>query len=327
MNDPYIYLYAIAFLLSLGLTVIVEKAMIPKLKALGGQPIYEGGPSWHSKKSGTPTMGGLGFVTVMVLALTPAGILFIQRGRNDEGIALLLCLGFALLNSLVGIIDDGKKLKRRQNEGLKPYQKLILQTVFASLFLLLRALLLDDSGIGLNIFGIKLGAFYYPLAVLILVGITNFANLTDGIDGLASGVAIGIGISFFYISYSLSYSTTMICSSLIGAILGFLIFNIHPAKIFMGDTGSLFLGALAIGMGFTLESPAVLLPSYGVYIAEGLSVILQVGFYKLTKRRIFKMAPLHHHLEKCGWSENRICIVAIVLTVLTSIPAYAFYLP
>ena len=166
-----------------------------------------------------------------------------------------------------------------------------------------------------------------PLGTVILLGITNCANLTDGIDGLASGVGFAVGISLFYISCALCKEVSFISASIIGATAGFLVFNLHPAKIFMGDTGSLFLGALGASSAFALGNPLVIIFIGGIYCLEGLSVIIQVAVFKLTKKRVFRMAPLHHHLEKVGWSENRICIVAIILTFIFSIPAFVFYLP
>ena len=160
-----------------------------------------------------------------------------------------------------------------------------------------------------------------------MLGLVNSANLTDGIDGLASSVAFSIGVSLFYISAALSMETAIISSAIIGASIGFLLFNIHPARIFMGDTGSLFFGALVASCAFTLKNPILMLFIAGVYVVEGISVVLQVSYYKLTHKRFFKMAPLHHHLEKCGFTENRICITAIMTTFIVSIPAYIFYLP
>ena len=162
---------------------------------------------------------------------------------------------------------------------------------------------------------------YYFLSIIILVGITNCANLTDGIDGLATSVAFAIGLSVFYISYSRSDAASFISASLIGATVAFLIFNIHPAKVFMGDTGSLFLGALVASLAFELKNPFIAITTGAVYVIEGVSVILQVIYYKATKKRLFKMAPIHHHLEKCGWDENKICLVAIALTLLFSVPS------
>ena len=150
------------------------------------------------------------------------------------------------------------------------------------------------------------------------MGITNCANLTDGIDGLASSVAFAIGISLFYFSFGISENGSFISAALMGGAIGFLIFNLHPAKVFMGDTGSLFFGSLIAALAFELKSPWIAVVSGGVYVIEGISVILQVAFYKMTKKRLFKMAPIHHHLEKCGWDENKICITAIILTLIFS---------
>jgi phospho-N-acetylmuramoyl-pentapeptide-transferase len=162
------------------------------------------------------------------------------------------------------------------------------------------------------------GFFYYILSLIILVGITNCANLTDGIDGLASSVAFAIGISLFYFSYGVSDSSAFISATLSAGALGFLIFNINPARIFMGDTGSLFLGALVGALAFEMENPLIAVVSGCVYVIEGIRVILQVIFFKTIGKRLFKMAPVHHHLEKCGWDENRICIVSIIITLLIS---------
>ena len=184
-----------------------------------------------------------------------------------------------------------------------------------------------DTSLSFSFGKIELGFFYYPISIFVMLGLINSANLTDGIDGLASSVAFAIGIALFYISASLSPELAFISSAIIGATIGFLIFNLHPAKIFMGDTGSLFLGALIASSSRLIENEIVILLISGVYVIEGFSVVLQVLWYKLTKKRILKMAPIHHHLEKCGFSENRICLCAIFLTFLFSIPAYIIYLP
>ena len=195
-------------------------------------------------------------------------------------------------------------------------------TIFSRAFLLG-----DNTKISFTFGDVELGLWYYPLTVILLLGIVNCANLTDGIDGLASSVAFSIGVSLFYVSFALNEETAIISSALIGAAIGFLIFNLHPAKIFMGDTGSLFFGALIASCALTLNNPILITFICGVYVLEGISDVLQVSYFKLTHKRIFKMAPLHHHLEKCGWSENKICIAAILATFVFSIPAYALYLP
>lgn len=324
----YFLLYALAFFVSLTVTAAAEKKLIPILKEKAKQPIYEGGPKWHSVKSGTPTMGGLGFLFAIGITTVIAVLYLSLIGEAESGASLALLFLYAAANSLIGVIDDSAKLKRKENAGLSPAQKLLLQLIPAVLFVTARRIVLDAPTSLSFYFGeVELGALYYPLSILLLLGIVNFANLTDGIDGIASCVAFAVGISFFYISAYLDASVGVISSAMIGAAMGFLLFNLHPAKIFMGDTGSLFFGALAVGAAFSLGNPFLIIPIGGVYILEGFSVIIQVLFYKLTKKRVFKMAPIHHHFEKCGFSENKICIGAILLTVLFSVAAYILYLP
>ena len=220
-----------------------------------------------------------------------------------------------------------KKLLKKQNDGgLKPREKLILQLLLATAFLVLRISVLGGTTAIVFSFGtLELGFFYYPITVFILLGMINSVNLTDGIDGLASSVTFAVGISFFYISYTVESSMTLCSAALIGATVGFLIFNLHPAKIFMGDTGSLFFGALVSGMAVLLDNPIMIILIGAVYCIEGLSVVMQVLCFNLFKRRIFKMAPLHHHFEKCGYSENTICIAAIIISFIFSVFAYFFY--
>ena len=317
MIDSYLFPYALIFLFTLVLTVFIGRLIIPFLKKRAEQPIYTEGPSWHIAKSGTPTMGGLSFVfSVSVVLILSA--LYKYLAKDTQGvISLLICLIYSLLNASVGVIDDLTKLKHSKNAGLSPRAKLILQFLSSILFLLARSLLLNDSAThSLSFFRIDSELIYYFISLIILVGITNCANLTDGVDGLASSVAFGIGISLFYMSYARFNTASIICISLASAALAFLFFNVHPARIFMGDTGSLFLGSLVGALAFEMNNPLVAVISGGVYVIEGISVILQVIFYKITKRRLFKMAPLHHHLEKSGWDENKICLCALILTIL-----------
>ena len=328
MLDKYFPIYILTFLTTLFLTVIIERRLIPRLAERAKQPIYKEGPGWHLKKSGTPTMGGAAFLVATAAALFLASAFSLLSVSSYTALSITLSLIYAAANSFIGILDDLKKIKRKENAGLTPKQKLILQFFAAAAFLAARHFILGDKTVlSFSAGGLDLGIFYYPLSVIILLGVVNSANLTDGIDGLASSVAFAIGVSLFYISAALSIETSILSSAIIGAAVGFLIFNLHPAKIFMGDTGSLFFGALIASCAFTLGNPIIIIFIAGVYILEGVSVILQVLCYKLTHKRIFKMAPLHHHLEKCGWSENKICIVAILATLIMSIPAYIFYLP
>ena len=328
MLDKNFPLYLTVFIMTLVFTCILERKLIPIFRRNAKQPIYEDGPRWHMKKSGTPTMGGLAFVISVGISLIFGIAVALLTERSTAALSLLICEIYALLNAAIGMIDDSVKLKKKRNRGLSAFGKLSLQLILAIGFLLSRHLLLGERGIiSFSIGGVDLGFLYYPISLIILLGITNCANLTDGIDGLASSVAFSVGVSLFYISAALSIEGSVISSAIIGASLGFLIFNLHPAKIFMGDTGSLFFGSLIACSTFALNNPLIAIFIGGVYVLEGVSVIIQVQSYKMRGRRIFKMAPLHHHLEKCGWSENRICIVAILLTFVFSIPVYIFYLP
>lgn len=328
MIDTNAPIYILAFALTFIITVMAERLLLPALKRGAEQPIYEEGPSWHAAKSGTPTMGGLAFLIAVTATLSLSGLYLSACGSYKEAVSLMGCTAFGMLNALVGVLDDCKKLRNKKNGGLTPRQKLALQSLLAAAFLLYRYALLGEDGSIMFAGGVlDIGILYYPLAFLTLVGITNCANLTDGIDGLASGVAFAISASLFFISCALCTEVSFISAAVMGATVAFLLFNIHPAKIFMGDTGSLFLGAILASAGIALGNPLVILVLGCVYVLEGASVILQVIGFKLTRKRIFKMAPLHHHLERCGWSENRICIAAIILTLLAAIPVYIFYLP
>ena len=328
MHDKLFPLYIAVFFFALLITAIIEKRIIPKLKLHAKQPIYTDGPHWHVAKSGTPTMGGIAFVISISAVLIISSAVCIFWLSQDVVLAILLSLIYAVLNSVIGIVDDCKKLIKKKNAGLTPRQKLLFQLILAILFMFSRKLLLGDGTDISFAFGkISLGFFYYPIVVILLLGIVNCANLTDGIDGLASSVTFSIGISLFYVAFALSHETAIISSALIGASIGFLIFNLHPAKIFMGDTGSLFFGALIASCALTLNNPILVTLICGVFVLEGISDVLQVAYFKLTRKRVFKMAPLHHHLEKCGWSENKICITAILTTFVFSIPAYALYIP
>lgn len=326
MADKNFPLYILVFVFSLLITAFTEKRLIPKLAKRAKQPIYTEGPKWHMKKSGTPTMGGLAFL-IAFLSVTAISALLLMRTSRYSALSILISLIYCLLNGLIGILDDSKKLKHKENQGLTPKEKLLLQLLFAILFIIARRFILNDTPKLQFSFGyIDIGFFYYPLALITLLGIINFANLTDGIDGLASSVSFAVGVSLFYISVSRSTEASVISAALIGISVGFLIFNLYPAKIFMGDTGSLFLGAIIASMAFMLKNAVIIFFIAGVYVLEGLSVVIQVIGYKLTKKRVFKMAPLHHHLEKSGWSENKICIVAMMLTFIFSIPAYLLYI-
>ena len=325
MLGTYLPLYSFAFFFTLLLTFLLEAKLIPLLKSRAAQPIYDGGPAWHMSKEGTPTMGGVGFLIPSSLALFLCSF-FLNSGTNKEyALSVLISALFCIGNAAIGFFDDLTKLKRKQNAGLSPMQKLAMQSIVGGAFLIARHTLLGDTTVmKLFFFEADLGWFYYPVALFLILGIVNCANLTDGIDGLASSVAYGIGISLFLFSSSVNPVCATLASVIVGSSIGFLFFNINPAKIFMGDTGSLFLGSLVVSAVFAIEEPALLIPLGSVYVIEGVSVVLQVFCFKLTKKRLFIMAPLHHHLEKQGMSENKICLVSVLFTLITAIIAITF---
>jgi len=319
----FVPIYLLSFVVAFCICIPICRGIIPPLRRKAAQPIYEGGPSWHSSKSGTPTLGGISFIlAILFSAVITLAILF-ALGKVEISLSVILIIGYALLNSLVGLFDDLTKLVRKQNAGLTPIQKLILQGILAIAFLFIRHRLLGyDTAITVLDYSIDLGIIYYPAAVFFLLGIINCANLTDGVDGLASGVYSVMSLCMLIISVY-SFPDVGIVSALSsGGVLAFLFFNINPAKIFMGDTGSLFLGALAASIVFSFGNPFLSLLFCGVYVIEGFSVVIQVISYKVRKKRIFLMSPIHHHLEKIGWNESKICMCAILLTVVLSVPAY-----
>ena len=320
MQKELLFEFLITGVSSFILTAVLCRIIIPILRnKKAGQIIRPEGPKWHATKAGTPTMGGLSFVFAITATLLLSSLYEILSENRDNSLALLISAFYALANASVGIIDDSTKLRRKKNAGLSPRAKLIFQFVLSALFLIARKLVLGDTTtLSLGSISFDIGIFYYFVALVVLVGITNCTNLTDGIDGLASSVALAIGISLFYLSYGSNETAAFICIALAAGAIGFLFFNIHPARVFMGDTGSLFLGALIAALAFEIKSPLAAVISGSVYVVEGVSVILQVAFFKLTKRRLFKMAPLHHHLERSGWDESKICLAAIILTLLSS---------
>jgi phospho-N-acetylmuramoyl-pentapeptide-transferase len=326
MIEKYIPLYLLVFFSTLLITVISERRLIPFLSKRAQQPLYEEGPAWHANKKGTPTMGGLGFASAAAISLFCASAFLLSAGQRQTALSLICTTFFAMANGAIGIIDDITKLKRKKNAGLSPSQKLLLQTVCAVLFLTARRYLVGDTTVLRFAFAdVDIGPLYYPLAISAIIGSVNAANLTDGIDGLASSVAFAIGASLLFMTARTEFTAALLASTIIGASLGFLVFNINPAKIFMGDTGSLFFGAITVGCAFAMKNPLIMIFVGGVYLVEGASVILQVLFYKATGKRIFKMAPLHHHLEKCGMGENKICLIAVILTLLLSLPALLIF--
>ncbi len=310
------------------LTVIAERILIPILASHKlGQVILEIGPRWHKNKEGTPTMGGIGFILASVLTMAVFFTVRAVQGGAAAYIPLALTLAYAVANGAIGFIDDYCKLIKKQNEGLTWIQKLILQAVLAIAYVCIMAYTGQMNTLLQLPFSdrtVDLGWFYYVMAVPVLVGVVNGGNITDGLDGLASTVTFVIGGFFAVWAFTLrEEQLSMTAAVLLGASLGFLVYNFYPARVFMGDTGSLFFGALAIGSAFMMQHPIVGLLVTAVFILEMLSSLLQVVYFRATHgKRLFKMAPVHHHFEKCGWSENRIVAVFGLVEVAFCILAW-----
>ena len=309
-----------AFIVSL----VLGKILIPVLRALkAGQSIREDGPTWHNSKAGTPTMGGLSFIGASVLSLV-FGFSAIASGDFTTVYVLLLSLCFGL----VGFLDDFFKVKYKRNLGLTSIQKACLQMAVSAIFLYI----LYKEGIMSASLYIPFFHVYWELhplvyiffAMFVIVGCVNAVNLTDGIDGLSSSVTLPVMAFFTASAVAMGkMELALLPGALVGGLAAFLCYNWKPAKMFMGDTGSLFLGGAVCGLAFALDMPLVLVMIGIIYIVETLSVILQVGYFKLTHgKRLFKMAPIHHHFEKCGWSEERIVLTFASVTVAMCVLAW-----
>lgn len=319
--------FATVAVISFVLTVIISKIVIPILRGHKiGQSIRLEGPVSHRSKAGTPTMGGICFIMAMLVALAVMTVIYAVFDRQKELIPLALTLALALANGLVGFVDDYCKLVKKQNEGLKAYQKFLLQMLVAGIYVVvLNYLGYIDTSLHIPFTGIaiELGWVYYVFAVFLIVGMANSVNLTDGIDGLATSVTLVVAGFFAVVAFSmLSAPLALMSAALIGGLLGFLIFNANPAKVFMGDTGSLFLGGAVTGAAFMINEPLIILIAGGIYVMETLSVIIQVTSFKLRNKRVFKMTPIHHHFEKCDWSEWKIVGVFSAITVLLCVAAW-----
>ena len=311
------------------LTIILEKLIIPILQSHKvGQRILEIGPRWHKNKAGTPTMGGICFIMAILVIMTAVAITLAVCGEAKSLIPLALALGLATLNGMIGFFDDYTKLVKKQNEGFTAKQKIVLQSLAAIIYLAAMGLT-DNINTALHIpftsVSLELGAFYYVFAFVLIIGFVNSVNLTDGIDGLASSVTFVVGIFFSVVAFV--YDMRMLAfigACLIGATAGFLMYNFYPARVFMGDTGSLFLGGLVVGATFVLDEPMIIFLVGIIYLIEAASDIIQVGVFKLSGRkiRVFKMAPIHHHFEKCGWSEIKIVSIFSLVTLIFCVLAF-----
>ena len=283
--------------------------LIPMLRALKvGQSIREVGPIWHNYKAGTPMMGGLMFIGASIIVLL-CNLPFMKDYSVFYVLILSLSFGF------VGFLDDFAKMKKKQNEGLTSIQKFLLQLAVSALFLyimyrsgaLSTQMYIPFIGVSIPLHPIV----YIFLSMFIMVGCDNAVNITDGVDGLSSSVTLPVMVFFTALAVKQGkYDLALLPASLVGGLIAYLFYNWHPAKVFMGDTGSLFLGGVVCALAFALDMPLILILVGFVYICETVSVILQVGYFKLTHgKRLFKMAPIHHHFEKCGWKEEKIVIV------------------
>lgn len=296
-----------------------------------GQSILKDGPSWHIKKEGTPTMGGMAFlVATTVCYIVFLFLMFFEKKYDAINYSSILYI-YAMLNGGIGIVDDLMKASKKQNKGLSAKSKFLLQAVATIIFLILLYVsgkINTSIGLPFTDIRINLGVFYYILAFFALCGFVNAVNLTDGIDGLATSIALTVGVLFAAISLFIvqSMEITFFSSTLIGLLLAFLIFNRHPAKIFMGDTGSLFLGAIIVGFSFLIDNVLLVLIYGFVFLIEAISVILQVIIFKVTGKRILKMAPIHHHFEKKGWSENKIVTIFSIVNLMACILAFILLL-
>ena len=294
------------------IVVILGPIFIPMLaKFKFGQTVRDDGPQTHLQKNGTPTMGGV----IMIIAILITGL---TRAKIDKDLLVgLICItGFGF----VGFLDDFIKIKMKRSLGLKAYQKIILQfalALFVSYYQYSASPSATQIMIPFTDYIINLGPLYVPIMMFVIIGTVNAVNLTDGLDGLASGLTLIVSIFFMLLAISVGNSDVAILAAATGgACLGFLGFNSYPAKVFMGDTGSMALGGAVVSFA-VLTNSVLLIPIVGgIYFAEAISVIIQVTSFRLTGKRVFKMAPIHHHFEQCGWPETRVVFVFWITTVV-----------
>lgn len=307
MIEKLIMAFAISFLAA----VVIGKFMVPWLRRIkAGQSIKENGPTWHMSKAGTPTMGGIIFIAAVAIACLTVGFSCIRQGDLSHIYVLLFALAFGA----IGFIDDYEKLKKKQNLGLTAGMKFLLQVAVAALFVFL---LRNTGKLNPNLFipffnidPIPMHEWlYFAFVIFVIVATVNAVNLTDGVDGLATGTSIPVFIFYSAVAYVWGrdyLSLGIFSSGMLGGLVGFLIYNFNPAKVFMGDTGSLFLGGAVAGMAIAFNMPLIIITIGILYILEVLSDVIQVGYFKLSHgKRVFKMAPFHHHLEMGGWSGKK----------------------
>jgi len=326
----------ISAIIAFGITAALGFIIIPWLRKLKfGQTILEIGPSWHKAKQGTPNMGGLMFIIGIIIAFTAGCLTYSFSGGNLESdyssiftgrelVLVIASVGLALGCGIVGFTDDFIKIKLKRNEGLSAKQKTIGQLAMTFAFVLTLWLSHNTSwdipfiatvNFEKNLFT---SVVFWALSIVIVYGCVNSVNLTDGIDGLCSSVTATAAAAFIAVAFMQKYAGLgILAGALLGGVCGFLCWNWNPAKTFMGDTGSLFLGGLVAGLGFCIKCPILLLPIGIVYVCETMSDIIQIGYFKITHgKRVFKMAPIHHHFEMCGWKEKKICVAFSVVNAI-----------
>ncbi len=308
----------IPIIISFAVSVILGPLVIPFLRRLKvGQTVRDDGPKSHLSKSGTPTMGGI----LILVGIVVASVFYIKDYPKIIPI-LFLTLGFGL----VGFLDDYIKVVLKRSMGLRAWQKMGLQIIITGIFIFYIYQYTDIS-LAMKVpfvpdTYIDMGWFNILFMFIVILGTDTGANFTDGLDGLASSVTLMIAMFFTVVAMGTQSGIEPITCAVVGALLGFLLFNVHPASVFMGDTGSLALGGFVAATAYVLQMPLFLLIVACIYVAEVLSVILQVGYFKITKgKRLFKMAPIHHHFELCGWKETKIVAVFTIITAIACLIA------
>ena len=325
----------LAAVAAFGVTALLGFVFIPWLHKLKfGQIILDIGPNWHKHKQGTPTMGGLMFIAGVPLAVIAAfatdalmgGRMLSHDGDQSFTVKLIAGMIMALLFGVMGFLDDYMKVVKKRNKGLSIGQKTLMQLIISGGYLYSLWLSMDGRPYTLipfltdangNSAALFLGWFFWPFGIAVLYAATNAVNFTDGIDGLCSSVTMitGAGLAAFAVMRGM-FGAGIVAAALAGGCAGFLMWNRPKAKVFMGDTGSMFIGGLVVAVAFALDTPVILLLMGIIYVIEGLSDVIQIGYFKLTGgKRIFKMAPIHHHFEMSGWSEKKIDIVFSLVNI------------
>lgn len=314
---------------ALGITAILGFGIIPWLRKLKfGQTILEEGPKWHKSKQGTPTMGGIMFIIGIFFSAAAMLVVNYITGNKleltgDMNTKIWAGLIMALMFGLVGFADDYIKVVKKRNLGLSIVQKSIAQVVICAGYLtsLFLAMGKDPYMFVPFIGKVDLGIWFWVLGVCVIYGAINAVNFTDGIDGLCSSVTATAAVSFIAIAVIHKFlGVGVLAAALLGGCIGFFIWNKFPAKVFMGDTGSMFLGGMVVAIAYALDCPVILILTGFIYVIEALSDVIQIGYYKITHgKRIFKMAPIHHHFEMCGWSEKKIDAVFCTVNLIAGI--------